>query len=108
MTTNDRTGATPGPWIATERCGYHEILAPDDGCEWYGRPNMHAVAYCDTEIDEGEQEANARLIAAAPALLSQLQYAVKLLGAFPALGGTAQVQSMRAAIAQATGGHHDL
>lgn len=61
---------TPGPWEATERSDYHEILARDETCNWYGRPNMHAVAYCDTEIDEGEQLANARLIAAAPDLYS--------------------------------------
>lgn len=63
---------TAGPWVATERSGYHEILAPDDSSDWYGRPKMHAVAYCDTEIDEREQIANARLIAAAPNMLTRL------------------------------------
>jgi hypothetical protein len=72
---NDRAGAaghTPGQWIATERSGYHEILAPDATCDWYGREKMHAVAYCDTEIDEAEQLANASLIASAPDLYAAL------------------------------------
>lgn len=47
---------------------------------------------------------NARLIAAAPELLSSLQFAVKLLSALPHVNGTAQLDYMRAAIAKATGG----
>ena len=66
------SGHTPGPWVATERSGYHEILAPCTDADWYGREKMHAVAYVDTEIDEAEQNANARLIAAAPDLLEAL------------------------------------
>jgi len=59
---------TEGPWELTERSGYYEILAPDSGCSsWYGRKGVSAVAYADTERDE--QEANARLISAAPDLL---------------------------------------
>jgi hypothetical protein len=50
-----------------------------------------------------EQHANARLIVSAPTLLAHLEFAVKLLGAMPALSGTAQVEAMRAAIAKATG-----
>lgn len=53
--------ATKGEWEATERSGYHEILAPDATCDWYGVKNRHAVAYIDTEIDDQEQ--NAALIA---------------------------------------------
>ena len=69
--------ATPGPLVATERQGYHEILAPDETCDWYGREKMHAVFYCDTEIDEDEQRANAALIVAlrnnAEAFLSRIE-----------------------------------
>lgn len=46
---------------------------------------------------------DARLMAAAPELLGHLRFAVKLLGAIPAISGTAQVDAMRAAIANATG-----
>ena len=42
------------PWQRVERSGYHEILAYDETCDWYGVKNRHAVAYVDTEIDEGE------------------------------------------------------
>lgn len=113
MTTNDLTGAhTPGPWtMETIRtsCGIVHKIGPFPGK--VGKDGWtHACVYDDYPPNKHSEElaANALLIAAAPALLSQLQYAVKLLGAFPALSGTAQVQSMRAAIAQATGGHHDL
>ncbi len=54
--------ATKGEWEATERSGYHEILAPDDQCDWYGRPKCHAVLYGDTEIEESA--ANAAFIVA--------------------------------------------
>jgi hypothetical protein len=52
----------------------------------------------------GSAEANARLIAAAPELLSNLQFAVKLLSNLPGFAGTAQVEHMQAAISKATGG----
>jgi hypothetical protein len=70
---------TPGPWKLTERSGYYEILAASEDCDWYGEAGMHAVAYADTEIDEPEQRANARLIAAAPDLLSALQECLRII-----------------------------
>lgn len=67
MTTINRlkelmSAATPGPWEATERHGYHEILGPRGRADWYGRKGVWAVAYADTDRDEDEQEANAALI----------------------------------------------
>lgn len=47
----------------------------------------------------------ARLIAAAPALLSQLEFAVKLLS--PLFGETAQIAAMRDTIAKVKGQAHD-
>ena len=61
------SGYTLGPWQVVERSGYQEILAYSADCDWYGQKNRHAVAYVDTEVDN--QEAHARLIAAAPSLL---------------------------------------
>ncbi len=49
--------ATQGEWEATERDGYHEVLAPDNCCDWYGRPKCHAVLYGDTEVDESGENA---------------------------------------------------
>jgi len=67
--------ATPGPWEATERSGYREILAPCADSDWYGRPKTHAVAYIDTEIDE--KSTDAALIVALrnnlPTILSALR-----------------------------------
>lgn len=51
--------------------------------------------------EKNELEANARLIASAPELLANLEFAVKLLQ--PLLGATAQVQHMRAVIKKAKG-----
>lgn len=69
--------ATPGPWEATERSGYHEVLAPDDECDWYCRPKRHAIFYGDTEIDDDENIANAALIVEAinalPALIARIR-----------------------------------
>ena len=53
---------TQGEWENTQRSGYREVLAPDSQCDWYGQRNRHAILYCDTEIDEREQEANAEFV----------------------------------------------
>lgn len=79
----------------------------DDAVKWVVTSDEH-----DTWISTGptwdqehaeESEANARLIAAAPELLSSLRFAVKLLSALPHVNGTVQLDYMRAAIAKATG-----
>ncbi|WP_143004922.1 hypothetical protein [Novosphingobium aromaticivorans] len=80
-------GHTPGPWLRIDKAEYAEIQAAF-------RPSSQAVALV-------AKPADADLIAAAPELLAELQFAVKLLA--PLMGETAQVQSMRAAIARATG-----
>jgi len=59
---------TPGPWVPTERHGYHEIIGPREQADWYGDKGVWAVAYCDTDRDDDENIANARLIAASPDL----------------------------------------
>lgn len=53
-------------------------------------------------MDEAEQQANARLIAAAPDLLEALQAVVKV-----ADRATVEFDAARAAIAKATGADHD-
>jgi len=88
---------TPGPWeailgdtgIMDSHIGYISI---DDGQRELAR----------VRLDRADAVRTAVLMAAAPELFRQLQYAVKLLSAFPSLGGTAQVQSMRDTLAKAT------
>lgn len=65
----DKTQHTPGPWKVDGGKGKHGDLYiwPDDNL-WGG----HAVATVHQEIQEGA-DANARLIAAAPALLFALE-----------------------------------
>ena len=88
---------TPGPWFITggaTRCIEARI---GDGL-------IQEVAACGpTMADKGygpQQEANARLIAAAPDLLEALQ---GLLNALPSATTHPAVKSARAAIAKATG-----
>lgn len=95
---------TPGPWSIEQTRDMLWVgpMRPDD------RKVEHVVVSLniDSQLTHSaalRQLYNARLIAAAPELLTQLEYAVKLLGAFAALNGTAQVQSMRDTIAKATG-----
>lgn len=53
------------------------------------------------DVTKGNNTADARLIAAAPELYAHLEFAVKLLGGLPGFAGTAQIESMRAALAKA-------
>ncbi len=84
--------------------------------EWYavgawvehGDDNTPDICNCDpVSMGQGgkrsyeEIYANARLIAAAPELLAELKFAVKLLR--PLIGSTAQIEAMDAVIAKATG-----
>nr|WP_144033761.1 hypothetical protein [Sphingomonas laterariae] len=76
----------------------------------FGDYNIHqpdvraAVAAVVSNLRPADEvAANAHLVAAAPDLLAQLKFATKLLGAFPAVGSTAQVDAMRRAIASAEG-----
>lgn len=82
---------TPGPWRYDYKPGYCGEIVSTDG-----------TSVCSF-TDEPTKD-NARLIAAAPDLLSNLQFAVKLFEGIPALNATAQVEIMRDAIAKATEG----
>ena len=57
--------------------------------------------WSETEIIERVEDRAANLTAASAALLSHLKFAVKLLSAFPAMSGMAQVEAMRAVVAEA-------
>ena len=72
---------TPGPWVQGHAPGAH----------WVNLPGLARG------INAGSA-ANAALIAAAPELYAQLEFAVKLLGGLPGFAGTAQIESMRAAL----------
>ena len=74
---------TPGPWqhdsttlqicrllVSTEEVNCEQI-SPSDSTE-------HAIAYVPTDFSTDEQMANARLIAAAPELASQLYWIVQM------------------------------
>lgn len=66
---------TPGPWVATRNIAYWEINASRIG-EPY-QPIGNACATAPRDADGGLQEANARLMAASPDLLSTLKHLVR-------------------------------
>lgn len=99
---------TPGPWTVatyTGNCGAYHITEAEKMIS-----GMHDAEGW-TESQSMMDEANARLIAAAPELLEALEYceramtlAVACSGATPEEGSA--LQKARAAIAKATGGEH--
>ena len=104
---------TPGPWIAQKdiRHSANTGSLPSGPLWWavYGRSRILKMEEPAPWLSEGEQEANARLVAAAPDLLAALQNARNVLAAL----ATGQLKSIdrdssalgqaRAAIAKAEG-----
>jgi hypothetical protein len=78
---------TPGPWASVHDAdGDYLIMSPESG-------RFIAVTYTDAEQDE----ANARLIAAAPEMLEALERIL------PSLQGTGHANTVRAVIRKAKG-----
>lgn len=97
---------TPGPWEHRQR---YNALQDEIGIDGHALATVWVrkhKAQKDDTLDRVEPwesgEANARLIAAAPELLSNLEFAVKLLSGLPGMRGSAQVEHMRAVIAKAS------
>ncbi len=85
---------TSGTWIAS----------PEEGTtEWRVDAGTWGISICADFPGDGEVEANARLIAAAPDLLYALEEALHLIETLTPLEGST-VRIVRAAIAKATGG----
>ena len=94
----DKQTHTPGPWYVVAS-GICASPTPQSGALYIAWHNVSS-----SYRDSGEQAANARLIAAAPALLEALK---SLMGRFERTGeawmGDPAMQQARAAIAQAEG-----
>lgn len=74
----DKTQHTPGPWVADCEGGSFGVFAEDDGREIARlhdkNGNFPQSSFADTQyLYDGQHEANARLIAAAPELLAALE-----------------------------------
>lgn len=71
---------TPGPWKATGDYGYANGI-PFEGVVAIGGPTEgdRGICYVIGDPEDEMAKANARLIAAAPDLLSELQHIVSLL-----------------------------
>ena len=94
---------TPGPWF-THRDGFSSVYVEAR----VGGGMLQEVACCGpTNEGSDQQEANARLIAAAPELLDALRGLLALeeenLRGYDDIDVCAEVQFARAAIAKATG-----
>jgi hypothetical protein len=86
---------TPGPWFTSQPHGTIYIEARLQGS------TLQEVAACGPTETEGQREANARLIAAAPELLAALQYALDALAHCAADQGFSTMQSKAAQMANA-------
>jgi len=90
------TKHTPGPWSC-------ERQDDDDGSIYYA---IHAHAGYEFIVNVHENKANARLIAAAPDLLHELEHLVRLIEphiVHTVIPGLATLNGARAAIAKAIG-----
>ncbi len=86
---------TPGPWAHGHAGNTRLWVGPA-----YDKQVVALVPW-DDDSARPEARANVTLLAAAPDLYAQREFAVKLRGGFPAMSGTAQVEAMRAALARA-------
>lgn len=102
---------TPGPWQGKESLfsDYETEIRP----EWAGQDSPKqsfrslrciATVKHDKRLPVEQYMANAQPIASEPELLASLEFAVKLLSAMPLIAGAAQIDAMRAAIANGNGG----
>jgi hypothetical protein len=71
------SGHTPGRWVVDHSDSLTLVLAEDNDPRSSGGPWNIAQVYFGAGHDEDPQEANARLIAAAPDLLEALRAVVK-------------------------------
>lgn len=92
------TKHTPGPWVA---CGYGDYSDYDGKCRVVLGEGGDIRTAVVLGFDTPENEANARLIAAAPDLLEALQDILDT-----GFAGGPQAKRARAAIQKATGGTH--
>lgn len=91
---------TPGPWL-TDRNNVHTgQIATVHHCIGNDWIEIWTDKWAETGLGEGEQEANARLIAAAPDLLAALQSV--LANSLDSQGLADAHKQARAAIAKAT------
>jgi hypothetical protein len=92
---------TPGPWLVEAKNCHIGTIATVHGCT-DGWVDIWSENWIAAGLGGKVQDANIALIAAAPELYSQLEFAVKLLEGLPGFAGTAQGEAMRAALAKAT------
>jgi hypothetical protein len=112
---SDKQQHTPGPWMYGRKKRWSEGAGPArlvDGRGWYFGPDYRKPGVCPCDIgdvhhtssqSEATQEANARLIAAAPELLEALVDLLRETSDGQQLCAVQFVHAARAAIAKARG-----
>lgn len=106
-----KTQHTPGPWILKSDPSHYDTLSSIVGGEKNPKGKWFPSHELNIEVggfaDVPTQEANARLIAAAPEMLAELKHLADLLDAHFELGGSipglATTTKARQIIAKATG-----
>lgn len=98
------SGHTPGPWVAVNVGSDDEPMMEVRAARIAGQPPRHSVAICATGDSPQEMEnANARLIAAAPDLLAALKKARVAVSAYSP-DPTEPLDEIDAALAKAEAG----
>ena len=90
---------TPGPWIAWRNSCYWEISAKNANPKKFSFDIGNVCSSAPGDRDGGLQEANARLIAAAPELLRALHHIVEMNPELP----MGMIEAAEDAIAKARG-----
>jgi hypothetical protein len=97
---------TPGPWdLESDPCHFDTLSSIVGGAGRLTPPRRQLMVEVGGHAGYAEQEANARLIAAAPDLLEALEKAVREYEGLPSSLGYefTHLREMRAAIAKAKG-----
>lgn len=94
---------SPGPWIFGRNSTHSGGIATIHHCQGNDWVEIWTDTWCEFYLDEARQEANARLICAAPDLLAELEETHAALCFTPDYIGTERHKRNAAAITKARG-----
>ena len=98
-------GFTPGPWHCGQGNGQGSIFANNGRmtCDEKGATVLHPICHVQNSFEENEDEANARLIAAAPELYEKCKLLERML-AHTDHHSSPKLAQLREILAKADGG----
>ena len=92
---------TPGPWLTDRRNAHTGQIATIHHCLNNDWVEIWTDKWAETGLGEGEQEANARLIAAAPDMLAAIEWSIACLESSSDGGVTYALDLLRSAFEKA-------